>query len=155
MKILRLTFMILLVPAMIQTVSAQEAARTATIVRVVGSAEVMPPQGSWREARPGISLPEGTIIRTAEGSKVIVSIDGRNQSALVEVKDYTQLILSEMPPLENQTRKTLLDLATGNILIKVKKLPTDESKFEVRTPISYVGVRGTIFSISLKRSEVK
>jgi len=153
MKAIRLTFMILLALAMIQTVSAQDTARTATIVSVVGTAEVMPPQGSWTEARPGINLPEGTIIRTAEGSKVIVSIDGRNQSALVEMKDYTQLILAEMPPPENQSRKTLLDMAIGNVLIKVKKLPSDQSKFEVRTPISYVGVRGTIFSISLKRAE--
>lgn len=152
MKAIRLTLMILLVLAIIQTVSAQETARTATIVRVIGTAEVMPPQGSWREARPGINLPEGTIIRTAEGSKVIVSIDGRDQSALIEMKDYAQLILAEMPPMENQTRKTLLDLTIGNILIKVKKMPTEQSKFEVRTPISYVGVRGTIFSISLKRA---
>jgi len=153
MKAIRLTFMILLVVAIIQTVSAQDTARTATIVGVIGTAEVMPPQGSWTEARPGISLPEGTIIRTAEGSKVIVSIDGRSMSALVEMRDYTQLIIAEMPPLENQTRKTLLDLAIGNVLIKVKNLPSDQSKFEVRTPISYVGVRGTIFSISLKRTE--
>ncbi|MFH0764029.1 MAG: FecR domain-containing protein [Candidatus Omnitrophota bacterium] len=153
MKAIRLTLMIILGLAIIPTVSAQDTARTATVVRVIGTAEVLPPQGSWTEARPGINLPEGTIIRTAEGSKVVVSIDGHNQSALIEMKDYTQLILSEMPPLENQTRKTLLDLAIGNVLIKVKKMPSDQSKFEVRTPISYVGVRGTIFSISLKRAE--
>jgi len=153
MKTIRLTFMILLVLAILQTVSAQDTVRTAAVVRVVGTAEVMPPQGAWTEARSGISLPEGSAIRTKDGSKIILSIDGKDQTALVEMRGDTQLTLAEMPSAENKIRSTLLDLAIGDVLIKVKKLPSDQSKFEVRTPISYVGVRGTIFSISLKRAE--
>ncbi|MDP3804203.1 MAG: FecR domain-containing protein [Candidatus Omnitrophota bacterium] len=153
MKVIRLTLMIILTLAIIQTVSAQDAMRTATIARIVGTVAVMPSQGSWTEARKGMSLSEGCAIRTKEGSKVILSLDGKEESALIEIRGDSYLTLTEMPPVENETRNTLLDLAIGDVLIKVKKLPSDKSKFEVRTPISYVGVRGTIFFISLRRVE--
>lgn len=152
MKAIKFVLMMFLALAIIQTVSAQDTARTATVVRVTGSAEVMPPQGPWTEARAGLSLPEGTVIRGKDGSKLILSIDGKDQTALVEMRGDTSLTLAEMQPAGNEVRTTLLDLAIGDVLVKVKKLPSDKSKFEIRTPISYVGVRGTIFSVSVKRS---
>ena len=46
-------------------------------------------------------------------------------------------------------KKTLLDLSIGQVLIKAEKLDTPDSKFEVKTPTSVVGVRGTKFSVKV------
>ena len=48
------------------------------------------------------------------------------------------------------TQNTLFDLSLGEILIKAKKLHSEKSKFEVKTPTSIVGVRGTTFSVTVE-----
>ena len=48
------------------------------------------------------------------------------------------------------TSKTLLDLAMGEVLIKAQKVHGENSKFEVKTPTSIVGVRGTTFNVKVE-----
>ena len=54
---------------------------------------------------------------------------------------------------EGRVQTTLLDLAIGKILISAEKLDTPDSKFEVKTPTSVVGVRGTAFSVEVEAVE--
>ena len=54
---------------------------------------------------------------------------------------------------EEGTQKTLLDLAIGKILIRAKKLHSEEEKFEVKTPTTIVGVRGTTFAVEVEALE--
>ena len=153
MKAHKILMVIIVAIALTGASMAKDAPRYATIARLSGVAEVMKPDGAWIEAHRGMSLPQGSSIRTKEGANMALSIDGRSQTALVEVKQNTTISLAELTRGSGGAKKTLLDLAIGDVLIKVKKMPSEESKFEVRTPISYIGVRGTIFSVSLKRSE--
>ena len=51
------------------------------------------------------------------------------------------------------TSKTLLDLAMGEILIKAQKVHGEKSQFEVKTPTSIVGVRGTTFNVKVEAVE--
>ena len=67
---------------------------------------------------------------------------------MVEMSPNSELTFAELVKDDaTGTQKTLLDLAIGQILIKAAKLNTAESKFEVKTPTSVVGVRGTKFAV--------
>jgi hypothetical protein len=99
-------------------------------------------------------LNQDDMIRTGSGSLAILNLDGMAETAVVEVKESSQMRLAEL--LEDRTEKyqtTLLDLALGEILIRAKKLHSEKSRFEVKTPTSIVAVRGTTFSVSVKAVE--
>src|SRR3989338_7641223 len=147
MKLVRLIFIFVLILAMLSAVSAEDVQRTATIVRLTGRADVRTPQGAWMPARPGMMLKQGDSIRTKEASGLVLILDGKKESAIIEVRENSRLALAELFGNDaDEVETTLLDLAIGDILIKAKKLHSEKSKFEVKTPISFVGVRGTIFS---------
>lgn len=152
MRIARLALVMILVLALFSISSAQEMTRTATVIRLEGTVEVKTAAGAWMPAAAGMVLNQGDAIRTKLGASAVIVLDGKEETAIVEVRPESQLGLLEMfgdPKKEGDTR-TLLDLAIGDILIKAKKLHSENSKFEVKTPISFVGVRGTIFSVSVR-----
>lgn len=133
---------------------AQEAKRTGTIAELKGNVDIKPAKQNWIPAKVDMVLNQGDIIRTQKGSWVILNLDGQAQTATVEVKENSQLRLAEL--LENKkdsTQTTLLDLALGQILIKAQKLHSEKSSFEVKTPTSIVGVRGTTFSVTVEALE--
>ena len=70
--------------------------------------------------------------------------------------ENSQLMLRELKKDKRTgTENTLLDLAVGKILVKAQKLRDPDSKFEVKTPTSVVGVRGTNFSVQVEAVEKK
>ena len=73
---------------------------------------------------------------------------------MVDVSEKSQLSLATLvKDTTSGLKKTLLDLAIGQVLIKAEKLDTPDSKFEVKTPTSVVGVRGTKFSVRVEALE--
>jgi len=95
-------------------------------------------------AHPSINLNTGDVM-------ALVNVDGKGQVATIEVKENSQLLFSELIIDEAMKKeKTLLDLAVGEILIKAQKVHGAESKFEVKTPTSIVGVRGTTFAVKVE-----
>jgi hypothetical protein len=135
-------------------VSAEESRRSASIMDIKGIVEVKATQGEWEKAKIGMTLEQGYIIRTKKKSRALLNVDGMGQTATVEIKQNSQMQLMEL--LENKeesSQATLLDLAIGEILIKAQKLHSPKSKFEVKTPTSIVGVRGTTFSVSVGAEE--
>ena len=129
--------------------------RTAQIVSIDGTAEAKLAGGSsWSAATVGMVLNEGDTIKTASKSWVLLNVDGKGQTATVEVKENSLLLLSELLVESSKgTSKTLLDLAMGEVLIKAQKVHGEESKFEVKTPTSIVGVRGTTFNVKVEAVE--
>ena len=114
----------------------------------------MTPQKTWIPAKVGMVLNQGDIIRTKKDSWALLNLDGAAETANLELKENSQLKLAEL--VENKkeaTQTTLLDLALGEVLIKAKKLHSEKSRFEVKTPTSIVGVRGTTFSVSVEALE--
>lgn len=133
---------------------AQETKRIATVIEIKGTVEVKSPKGKWVTANMGTVLQEGDILRTRANSFATLNLDGKAETATVEVKEKSQLLLSELlTDKEKKSQKTLLDLATGEILIKAKKLHSEKSSFEVKTPTSIVGVRGTTFAVTVEAVE--
>lgn len=128
--------------------------RTAKISDIKGAVEVRTAAGEVVPARVGMVLNEGDMVHTKSNSTAMLNVDGSSETASVEVKANAKLKLSEM--LENKkegVQMTLLDLSMGEILIKAKKLHSEKSKFEVKTPTSIVGVKGTTFSVSVEAVE--
>lgn len=133
---------------------AQQAKRIATVVEVKGVVEARVALKPWKPAEVGMALGEGDLIRTGKDSSAFLNLDGKAETATVQVKENTKLGLAQL--LENKakgTQTTLLDLALGNILIEAKKLHSEKSSFEVKTPTSIVGVRGTTFAVSVEAIE--
>ena len=150
----RLCLVVIVLLLGISLVCAAQNQRIASIVKVRGTVEVKTASGVWSPAKEGMALDQNDSIRTGKESLAVLNLDGNAQTATLEVKEKTELQLTEM--LANQqkgTQKTLLDLSLGNILIKAKKLHSDKSSFEVRTPTSVVAVRGTTFAVTVEAVE--
>ena len=151
MKITKIIIILLLIQGFILPAFSEEAKRSAKIISFKGKVEVRLVGKKFIPAETGMVLGEGDIIRTYLGSSAIVNLDGSGETATVEVKEGSQLMLAELiADAEKQTKNTLLDLAIGKVLIKAQKLHSEESRFEVKTPTSVVGVRGTTFAVEVE-----
>jgi len=152
MRIIKLLCILILVLGIFSFALAEETKRIATIYELNGKVEVKTNQGKWIPAEVGMILNQGDSIRTQKNSSAILNLDGDAQTAQVEIRENTNLSLAELKE-EKDKQTTLLDLSLGQILIKAKKLQSEESKFEVKTPTSIVGVRGTTFSVTVEAVE--
>lgn len=155
MKITRLLLAVGLVLAISSLGMAQEEAkRTAAITQLEGAVEVMTPKEAWKPAKVGMVLNQADVIRTKAKSSAILNLDGSGETATVIVKEGSQLMLADMVMNKSDgSQQTLLDLALGEILIKAKKIHSDKTSFEVKTPTSIVAVRGTTFSVTVEARE--
>lgn len=137
-----------------QSVYAADTFRTANLTEINGSVEVSQKDGAWQPATVGMTLNQGDTLKTKASSWAIVTLDGSAETGTVEVKQNSELKLATLIKNEEQSSQTtLLDLSMGEILIKAKKLHSEQSKFEVKTPTSIVGVRGTTFSVAVEAVE--
>jgi len=156
MKMMKILCILILVTGVFSfTLNAFAAERTAKISILNGKAEVKQMGAkSWIPAEVGMMLKQGDMIRTKSNSWVMLNLNGSGDTANVEMEENSKLTLAELLQDESRgTQQTLLDLAMGQVLIKAQKLHTAESKFEVKTPTSIVGVRGTTFSVSVESVE--
>ena len=152
MKILKVFCVLALMVTLAVAGYAAEGKRTAKIISLDGKAEVMlAGEKSWIPATADMTLKEGDTLKTSSDSFALLNVDGIGQTATVEVKENAQLLLSELTlDSANGAHRTLLDLASGEILIKAQKVRGEDSKFEVKTPTSVVGVRGTTFAVKVE-----
>lgn len=128
-----------------------QTARQAVLQSAKGVIEVKRGQQAWMPIKDGDVLKQGDIIRTKARSSAVIKLEGTAEGSTVEMKENTQMKISELfedKALKTQT--TLLDVALGSILVKAEKLRAPSSKFEVKTPTSIVGVRGTTFSVTVE-----
>ena len=150
MKIIHILCVAVLISFFISIGSSEELKRTATVAKLSGEVMVKNPgPGSWVPAKVGDILNEGSFIKTGIGAQAVINVDN-GQTAVVDISEkslvsFTTLIKDGATGM----KKTLLDLSIGQVLIKAEKLDTPDSKFEVKTPTSVVGVRGTKFSVKV------
>ncbi len=128
--------------------------RQVTLNKVQGNVEVRLGGELWQPATPGIILHERDEIRTDVQSAAELILQEGNQKGKIDINERTHLRLSTLivNPMTG-AEETLLDLALGKVRIHVGKLDP-KSKFEVRTPTSTTGVKGTIFEVSVEGSQV-
>ena len=125
--------------------------RSAGIANLKGRVEIKRVNDKiWRPAKIGMILHQGDAIMTAADGWAVLNLD-KGKTASIEIKKNTRLSLSKLKEDDaNGAKNTLLNLAIGKILIKVQKLRKESSKFEVKTPTSIIGVRGTKFSVEVE-----
>lgn len=139
-----------LFPAHAENVSFREAKLVKTegevMVRPAGSAE-------WVKGEKDMRLHQNDEILTGTGASATVIFD---EEGVFQAKDYdsvdlmpgTNLRLSRLSyDRTTKDKKTLLDLNIGKIVANASKLRTKDSKFEVKTPTTIVGVRGTNYVV--------
>lgn len=154
MKMIRLVFVMGFVLGISCAGLTEEGNRSATIIDLKGTVEVKTPKQAWKAAKIEMVVNQGDIIRTKANSSAVLNLDGLGETAIMEVKANSQLKLAElMENKKERSQATFLDLALGEILIKARKLHSEKSKFEVKTPTSIVGVRGTTFSVTVEAVE--
>ena len=145
---------IFLLTTMVVTVSAEQVKRNVRVTEMNGVAEMKSGKSKWTTAALGAVLQEGDFIRTKDNSSVVLKLEGEVETAIVEVRPNSQLLIAELNEDKlAATQNTLLDLALGKVLITAQKLHAEKSKFEVKTPTSIVGVRGTTFEVSVEQVE--
>ena len=104
----------------------------------------------WKGAEKGMILLESDEIKTGEGAKAEIFLDAGGETGKLNLSPGTQMRIETMkkdPATEDKT--TLLDLAVGKVMIKAEKLKGNSS-FQVKTPTSICGVRGTLFEVTVE-----
>lgn len=128
--------------------------RTAVILEFKGEVEVKRPDSKWIEAVEGMVLNQGDVIRTNSSAWALIRLLGESELATVEIKENSQMRLAELFEIKSEgIQKTLLDLAVGEILIKAEKLRSKKSTFDVKTPTSMLGIRGTTLAVKVEPVE--
>lgn len=123
--------------------------RQATIFTVSGDVLVRQDSQDWQPAKVGMTLNKNDEIKTSEGGFAEVLLDdGRVGSVQIHPKSLFKLESLEQNGTTGE-KHTLLNLAIGKVLVHAEKLHGN-STFEVRTPTSTTGVRGTMFEVSVE-----
>lgn len=129
--------------------------RQATIASLKGEVTVKLAGEEWQPATDGMVLHEQDELKTGKKSFAKLLLDEKGSTGQVEVKENSHLRLNTLQWGATEGEKvTLLDLAIGKVLIHAEKLK-GKSKFEVRTPTSTTGVRGTIFEVAVEEKSPK
>ena len=98
----------------------------------------------------GLTIKDGDTIVTDLGEMVILRLENGGQLVVYEKSEMT------MKSNEGDAAKSILDLDTGFLWVRVPKLKKDSS-FSVDMPGASAGIRGTAFSASVtekKESQV-
>ena len=151
MKIYRFLSVVTLLLLLVSAGSSEEIKRTATVASFHGEVMVKNPgPGTWTAVKVGDVLGEGSFIKTGTAAEAILNVDD-GKTAVVDLGEKSLASFATLvKDSSSGMKKTLLDLAIGQVLIRAEKLDTPDSKFEVKTPTSVVGVRGTKFSVKVE-----
>lgn len=136
------TFLLFLMSA---TASADQV-RQATLTNFAGDVMVRQDGGEWKPATSGVIMKINDEIKTSSGAFAEVLLD--NGSVKIHEKSHFKIDTMNLDPATGE-KVTYLNLAIGRILIQAQTLQGN-SKFEVRTPTSTTGVRGTVFEVSIE-----
>lgn len=125
----------------------------AKVLEIKGEAKFMKAgAGNWEMLKEGMTLTEGDALKTGDASQVILELTGAAKTAEITVRQNSEFVFEAFQhDAASMTDKTLLNVDTGGVLVKAEKL-IGESKFQVKTPTSIVGIRGTTFEVYASRS---
>lgn len=107
----------------------------AVVIKVSGKVRIKEKKSrKWKDAEERMFLGSGDTIKTEKDSWAEIGF-GEEADNIIKVKESTEVELSDFGPIT-------LDLLLGEIRSLVEKLESD-STFEIRTPTSVCGARGT------------
>ncbi|MBI5636805.1 MAG: FecR domain-containing protein [Nitrospinae bacterium] len=114
---------------------------TAEIVDLDGKVTVtQKAAGKATPAQKGMKLVPGDVLATATDAEAELLYEDGN---VTRVGEETTLTIKELSIADDKSRKTVLDLAAGQLKNSVSKLVSKTSSFEVHTKSAVAGVTGT------------
>lgn len=130
--------------------SATTVPSEAKIVSMTGKADYKKAGATeWVELTPDMVLSQGDWLKTWPASEVVLELTGNKKTANITVREKSKFQLKTFSHnAEKNLENTLLDVEVGTVLVKAEKLE-GASKFQVKTPTSIVGIRGTTFEVNV------
>jgi hypothetical protein len=122
--------------------------RLAAVSDVQGDVKVMTrPGGAYYPLTEGRLVKAGDVVRTGEGTATLNWVDGTR----IKLGPGTTLkvLKCELHAATDATI-SLFKLDVGKVWLRVHKMLSPRSKFEVLTPTASAGVRGTLFSVEVE-----
>ena len=156
MKKFRLSTNLILMLGLILTAPVLCYAQGSSLAKVLdikGEAMFMKAGASgWDKLDSTTILEEGDSIKTGPQAEVQLELMGAAKTAELTIRQETEFKFDTFRFDEaTQTDSTLLNIGVGSVLVKAEKLVGD-SKFEVKTPVSIVGIRGTVFEVNVPKA---
>ena len=100
--------------------------------------------GSFVSATDGEVLVAGDTVRTADGSRAVLTYF---EGSTVSIEPNSELTLEIASSLKDGSTVVVMQQSFGRTWHVVTKLITGNSKYEVKTPASTASVRGTAFQV--------
>ncbi len=123
--------------------------RSLVVQTVTGTVVYLRLNRSDEPAIAGTSLQAvGDGIRTGPRSTAVLTLD--TNVGTLELSAATVLRIQQMQASPQGGYKTRLMLSQGQVRVKLKPFVNPESSFEVQTPSSVSGVRGTVFGVAVQ-----
>ena len=108
---------------------------------------------SWEALDTTVILEENDSIRTGPDSEVKLVLMGSAKTAEITIGSEADFKFDTFRHDEaTKTENTILNIGVGRVLVKAEKL-VGESKFQVKTPTSIVGIRGTVFEVNVPKPQ--
>lgn len=147
MNKINITFMAILCMCSI-TLTAHADERSVSVKEIHGQVfHQKAGEGGWLPSELETVLNESDVVKTSSDSTAKLVFGGESNTT-VDVRPDTILALATVGKKEIDD-ETELEVFLGSVLIKAEKLQ-GASRFEVRTPNSIVGIRGTEFEITVE-----
>lgn len=128
------------------SVIAETNFREADVVDLFGTVNVKKSGGEKTfQAFKGMSLNTGDRIMTSDNSWILLNFDSDKE---VKIDQNTDIVISEISFNENSgEQKTGISLWAGRIWASIKRGLGIRESFEVKTPTTVMGVKGTMFYV--------
>jgi len=102
--------------------------------------------GNWTEARVGMSLEAGDIVKSGDDSNALITFfDG----STIELQAGTEIEVVSLGISDTGSTTIKLKQAIGNTISRVEKLVDSASRYEVETPACVAAVRGSVMLINV------
>jgi len=103
-----------------------------------------PAGNRWDDLPLKSKLAEGMYIKTGRDSQAVISF---GKKAVLTLSEETVLrITRSLFDGESNIKEVKIQVPSGKVWSVVEKLPVSARRFEIETPNTIVGIRGTIFS---------
>lgn len=147
-KLLLLLLVFTLLLPNIAIAKAKDTAKIAKVLELSGDVQVKKGGGEKKfKAFKNMGLTQGDTIITGLDGKVTIELDKDKE---VVIGSSTQLVISELvSSIKAESGKTSLNLLGGKVTVNVKEKLKGDSKFQIKTPTSVMGVRGTFFHVAV------
>lgn len=134
----------LLLPSM---AFAKDNVKIAKVLDFSGDVQVKKGGDKLFKVFKNMGLTQGDTIVTGRDGKTTIELDKDKE---VVIGPDTQLLISELvSSIKAESGKTSLNLLGGKVMVNIKEKLKGDSKFEIKTPTSVMGVRGTTFYVNV------